>query len=110
MSIAVQMLCAIGSVLVFRILLNRFCRQVESKKRLACAVGMMMAYTVFMMFLIYMAGSVMPEQISVHDFSIYICTVMFSVNIVVGFVIIMYCTTARKRTLSNREKVMLKDL
>ena len=110
MSIAVQMLWAIGSVLVFRIMLNRFCVQVESKKRLIYAAGMMLTYTAFMMFLIYMAGSVMSERMSVHDFSIYICILIFSVNIIVGFITIVYCTTARKRSLSNREKIMLKDL
>lgn len=110
MSIAVWMLCGIGSVLVFRILLNRFCVQVESKKRLAYAAGMMLTYTAIMMFLIYMTGTVMPKQMTVRDFSIYICALIFAVNIVIGFVIIAYCTTARKRSLSNREKIMLKDL
>lgn len=110
MSMAIQMLFGIGSVLVFRVLLNRFCEQVEPKKRLAYAAGMMLAYTAVMMSLIYMAGSIMPEQMSVQDFSIYMCVLIFAVNIVVGFIIIVYCTTARRRSLSNREKIMLKDL
>ena len=110
MSIAVQMLLCMGSVLGFRILLNQFCRQVEFKKRLAYVAGMMLAYTVCMMFLVYMAGTVMPKQTSVQDFSIYICIMIFAVNIVAGFITIVYCTTARKRSLSNREKIMLKDL
>ena len=52
----------------------------------------------------------MSKQMAVRDFSIYICAMIFAVNIVIGFVIIAYCTTARKRSLSNREKIMLKDL
>lgn len=110
MSMAVQMLFGIGSVLVYRIFLDGFCKQVEDRKRTFCVVGMMLSYTVFLMWMIYMAGEVMFAQSVAEDFRIYICAMILGVNIVVGFVTILYCSTARKRTLSNREKIMLKDL
>ena len=110
MSMAVQVIWCIGSVVVFRILLDSFCKQVEDKKRLACVAGMMLAYTVFLMWMIYMAGEVMFAQMAATDFRVYVCVLILGVNIVVGFITILYCSTARKRSLSNREKIMLKDL
>ncbi len=70
----------------------------------------MTAYTSFLLFMIYMAGKVMFVQTTADDIRNYICVLVLGVNIVVGFITILYCATARKRTLSNREKIMLKDL
>lgn len=110
MGIVIKMLWCIGSVVMFRIMLDRFCKQVEDKKRLAYVAGMMMAYTAFIMWMIYMTGETMLAQTTAEELRIYICALVFAVNIVVGFVTILYCSTARKRTLSNREKIMLKDM
>ena len=110
MSTLIQTLWFVGSVLAFRIFLAGFCKQVEDKKRLAYAAGMMLAYTAILMWMIYMAGETIFAQMQAKDFSIYTCTIIFAVNIVIGFFTIVYCSTARKRTLSNREKIMLKDL
>ena len=52
----------------------------------------------------------MATDMPTGEFRIYICVIVFAVNIVVGFITVLYCSTARKRTLSNREKIMLKDL
>ena len=110
MSMAIQMIWCIGSVVVYRILLEVFCKQVEDKKRLACVAGMILAYTLFIMWMIYMAGEVVFVQVTTGELHVYICALIFAVNIVVGFITIAYCSTARKRSLSNREKIMLKDL
>ena len=110
MSMWAQILWCVGSVLAFRIFLAGYCKQVENKKRLAHAAGMMLAYTAMLMWMIYMAGETLFARASVKEFRIYICAMVFTVNIVIGFITIVYCSTARKRTLSNREKIMLKDL
>ena len=100
----------VGSIVVYRVMMNSFCKQVENKKRLACVAGMMLSYTVFLLWMIYMAGEAILTQATATDFRMYICTLVLGVNVVVGLVTILYCSTARKSSLSTREKIMLKDL
>lgn len=110
MGISIQMILCIGCVMVYRIMLDKFCKQVDYKKKLAYVAGMILAYTAIIIQMIYMVGELGISQIPVEDFRLYICVLIFAVNAVFGFITIVYCSTTRKRTLSNREKIMLKDL
>lgn len=110
MSTSVFMLVIFGIVIVFRILMERFCNQTEFKWRLGFAAGMMLCYTVVLALLIYAESIFISEQMSVTDFGIYISAQIFAINLVLIFVIVIYCSTAKKRSLSNREKIKLKDL
>ncbi len=110
MSISGFMLTIIGVVIIFRILMEKFCNQAEFKRRLGCAAGMMLCYTAVLVLLIYTESILAPEQTSVADFAIYVSATIFAMNLVLIFIIIIYCSTAKKRSLSNREKIKLKDL
>lgn len=110
MDISIQMLLCVGCVIAYRIMLDKFCKQVDYIKKLIYVAGMILAYTAVIIQMIYIVGELVMLQISVADFRAYVCVLIFAVNIVFGFITIVYCSTARKRTLSNREKIMLKDL
>jgi len=110
MSISIQMLLCVGCVIVYRVMLDKFCKQVDYTKKLVCVAGMILAYTAVIIQMIYITGEFAMRQISVADFRMYICVLILAVNIVFCFITIVYCGTARKRMLSNREKIMLKDL
>ena len=110
MDISMYILLCIGCVVIYRMILDMFCKQVDYTKKLTCVAGMILAYTAVIIQMIYITGELVMTQISVEDFRVYICVLIFAVNIVFGFITIVYCGTARKRTLSNREKIMLKDL
>lgn len=113
MSISIQILLMLAGVVVFRILLNQFCEHTEAKVRMGYAAGMMIQYTILLLQMVYIAGVVveeMSQNITINDFVVYLGVLIFSVNIVYGFIILVYYSTAKKRGLSNREKIMLKDL
>lgn len=104
------MLSAIGFVIIFRILIEKFCNNAEYKKRLFYVVGMMLCYTVIVVLMIYMTSNFIINQVSVVDFRNYVCTIIVVFNIIVISLVTVYCWNAKKRSLSNREKIKLKDL
>ena len=110
MNMSVLMILGIICILIYRILLARFCNQVDYQKRLLLVAGMILAYTAVVILMINMAGSFMLTETSVEGFKIYVCIMIFAVNVVFGFITIIYCSTVRRRSLSSREKIKLKDL
>ena len=99
-----------GATIIFRILIHQFCEQAEFKKRLAYAAGMMLCYTVILVLLLYIQSTLAASKTTVAEFGIYMSTVIFAMNLVFIFVITIYLSVAKKRSLSNREKIKLKDL
>lgn len=110
MSIVVQTILWVGCVVAFRVLIGKFCDCTEFKVRLACAAGMMAVYTALLVQMIFFASELALETMTVADFRTYICVLICGWNLVLIFIVTVYCSTARKRALSNREKIMLKDL
>ena len=113
MSISIQILLMVVGVLVFRVLLNRFCEHAEFKVRIGYAAGMMVQYTILLIQMVYIANAtvkMMSQNITISEFVVYLGVLILSVNFTYGFIILAYCSTAKKRGLSNREKIMLKDL
>lgn len=102
------MLIAISFVIIFRILIEKFCNNTEYKKRLAYAVGMMLCYTAVLLSIIYITGEYIISPVT--DFQFYLCATIFAINLVFIFFISIYCSTAKKRSLSSKEKIKLKDL
>lgn len=105
-----MMLIGISFVIIFRILIEKFCNRAEYKKRLFYVVGMMLCYTVVVVLMIYMTSDFMINQVSIVDFRNYICTIVAVFNVIIIFLVTVYCWNAKKRSLSNREKIKLKDL
>ncbi len=110
MGISGMMLITIGFVLIFRVLIEKFFYHAEYQKRLGYAVGMMLCYTMILMSVIYLSGEYMVNQMSVKDFRVLLCAVVFAMNLVIIFAIALICSVAKKRSLSSREKIKLKDL
>jgi len=110
MSISVLMILGIICVWIYRILLERFCNQVDYQKRLLIVAGMIFAYTAVVILLINMVGSFMLTGTTVESFKIYISIMIFAVNLMFAFITIIYCSTARRRSLSSRKKIKLRDL
>lgn len=113
MDISIQMVFVIGEVILFRVLLNQFCNHTEFKVRLKYVAGMIVLYTVLLIHMIYLTGlgmEMMGQSVTIIELCMYLCALILGVNIVFGFTVVLYCSTARKRALSNREKIMLKDL
>lgn len=104
------LLIIVGFVIVFRILMHQFCEQAEFKKRLGYAAAMMLCYTVVLVLLIYTESTLAASQTTVAEFGMYMGAVIFAMNLVLIFVITIYCSVAKKRSLSNRDKIKLKDL
>ena len=101
-------------VIVFRILIEKFCNNTEFKKRLWYTAGMMLCYTGVLVLWIYAESIMVSEQMSigmsVAEFGIYLGAKILVVNLLFVFYITVYCSTAKKRSLSNRDKIKLKDL
>ena len=114
MGISGIMLIIVAVVIIFRILIEKFCNHMEFKRRLGYVAGMMLSYTLVLVLWIYAEGILISEQMSIQmtiaEFAIYLSAKVFVVNLLFGFVIILLCSTARKRSLSNRDKIKLKDL
>ena len=110
MSGFVELFVFIFCVVLYRVSINKFCEFVEFRKKLVCVVGMILAYTGILMEIIYLFGNVLGEMFTVRDFSIYAMIIIFTMNLIVGAMTIVMCSTGRKRMLSDREKIMLKDL
>lgn len=103
-------LIMVGMVIVFRVLIHQFCQQAEFKKRLGYAAGMMLCYTIILVLLLYIESTLVDIQTSAAEFGMYMSAVVFAMNMVFIFVITIYLSVAKKRSLSNREKIKLKDL
>ena len=110
MAIFVEILFMIFCVVLFRVSMSKFCDLVDYKKKLYCVAGMMLAYTGSMIEMIYLMGEELAEMFTVKDFSIYVCILIAAMNLIVGGITILFCSTSRRRSLSNREKIMLKDM
>ena len=106
----VIMLITISFVFVFRILIEKFCTHAEYKKRLGYAIGMMLCYTIILSTLICNVGMYIANEMTIKEFCICLCTLISSINLVLIFLIALYCSTAKKRSLSSSEKIKLKDL
>lgn len=106
----VEIFILIFFVALFRVSMSKFCSFVEYKKKLLCVIGMVIAYTGILMELVYLAGKLFMEDLTIKEFSIYVCILIFTINIIVAGISIVYCSTGRKRLLSNREKILLKDM
>lgn len=104
------MVIAVCFVLVFRVLIEKFCTHAEYKKRLMYVVGMMLCYTAILSAVIYTVGVYVASEMTVKAFVICICTIICPMNLALIFIIALYCSTARKRLLSSSEKIKLKDL
>ena len=110
MSISGFMLIIFSMVIIFRVLMHQFCEQAEFKKRLGYAGGMMLCYTIILVLLLYTQSTLAASQTTVVEFGTYMSVVIFVMNLVFIFVITMYCSVAKKRSLSNHQKIKLKDL
>ena len=113
MTISIHIFIMVIGVIVFRILLNQFCECTKFRVRMRYVAGMMIQYTILLLQMIYLADEaieMMGQNITTDDFVVYLGVLIISVNLVYGFIVYMYCSTARKHGLSDREKIMLKDL
>lgn len=106
--------CTIG----LRVLMELFCVRTERKIRLICVGGMMLLYTIVVTWELYIVGEMlmaggffgMPSTMSLIEYRNFICLLFPITNLLMGALIIFYCANIKKRVLSNREKIMLKDL
>ena len=100
----------IALVVLFRVALSKFCDFVDLKKKLFCVAGMILGYTGMLIVIIMSMAFVTGIFTKASDFAIYMSVVIGAFNIVVGAYVIIICATAKRRTLSNREKIMLRDM
>ena len=103
-------LIMVGIVIIFRVLIHQFCEQTEFKKRLGYAVGMMLCYTAVLVLLLYVESTLAAAQTTAAEFGAYMSAVIFAMNLVFIFIITIYLSVAKRRSLSNRDKIKLKDL
>lgn len=108
----------LGCTVGMRVLMEMFCVHTERKIRLLCVAGMMALYTIVVTWELFIIGELLVQgvffsgqaQISVADYRNFICVLFPITNLLLGGLILFYSATIKKRVLSSREKIMLKDM
>lgn len=108
----------LGCTVGMRVLMEMFCVHTERKIRLLCVAGMMVLYTIVVTWELFIIGELLVQgvffsgqaQISVADYRNFICVLFPITNLLLGGLILFYSATIKKRVLSSREKIMLKDM
>ena len=103
-------LIMLGIIIVFRLLMHQFCEQINFRKRLAYAAGMMLCYTIILVLLLYIISTLVAFEITIVEFGILMGAIIFAMNLVFIFIIVMYLSVVKKYSLSHHEKIKLKDL
>lgn len=113
-----MIIIVIGCTVGMRVLMELFCVHTERKTRLLCVAGIMVLYTIVVTWELFFIGELLvdgtlfmgQEQISVTDYRNIICVLFPITNLLLGGLILFYSATIKKRVLSSREKIMLKDM
>lgn len=108
----------IGCTIGMRVLMELFCLHTERKTRLLCVAGIMVLYTIVVTWEFFIIGELLlqgilfssPEPATIADYRAFICALFPITNLLLGGLILFYSATIKKRVLSNREKIMLKDM
>ena len=110
MNLTILMLSIAVCAVLFRVLIMVFLKYAVYKVRFLCTFLMMILYTIVLLLTIFFVCSTVAENMSVTQARNIICVAVLALNLAFIFTIFIYGFIAKKRSLSGREKIMLKDL
>lgn len=108
----------LGCTIGLRVLMEVFCAHTDRKTRLLCVAGMMVCYTLVVTWELFIVGEALvqgwfaqwQEPVSVLDYRNFVCVLFPLTNLLMGGLILFYSANIKKHSLSNREKIILKDM
>ena len=100
-----------GIIIIARILIEVLCRQTKYHARAACIVGLFACYTGLLISAVFWLNKyVITKSVTTLEYSHYVCVMILGMNIACVFLFLLYYYASKRRKLTEKEKIILKDL
>ena len=100
-----------GILIIARVLIEGLCRQTKYHARAACIVGLFACYTGLLISAVFWLNKyVITKSVTTLEYSHYVCVMILGMNIACVFLFLLYYYASKRRKLTEKEKIILKDL